>query len=105
MQSIPEAAAYIRRDDEENVTLLDEPEPDEEQLDIKAEKYIKQHNEKNLTELEEGDLVRIRHFLYDHWLVYIGNGEVIHFSSPDNKRGKKQRAKQFINNFSVFGAL
>jgi hypothetical protein len=29
MQSIPEAAAYIRRDDEENVTLLDEPEPAE----------------------------------------------------------------------------
>jgi hypothetical protein len=46
-----------------------------EQLDIKAEKYIKQHNEKNLTELEEGDLVRIRHFLYDHWLVYIGTLE------------------------------
>ncbi|XP_053406976.1 phospholipase A and acyltransferase 2-like [Mercenaria mercenaria] len=42
------------------------------------------HNRKVLRKLQEGDLIEIRRGIgYSHWAVYVGNEEVVHYTSAD----------------------
>lgn len=40
------------------------------------------HNQRVLATLERGDAVEFKRSCYSHWGLYIGNGKIIHMTSP-----------------------
>lgn len=51
---------------------------------FKEEKLLYQHDKKYNKELEKGDVVGVHRFGYEHYGVYIGDSQVIHYSSQSS---------------------
>ncbi|KAL3877389.1 hypothetical protein ACJMK2_035101 [Sinanodonta woodiana] len=45
------------------------------------------HNTSVLSSLEEGDIIRIPREIYDHYAIYIGEGNVVHFGKDEKGNG------------------
>ncbi|KAM6435440.1 phospholipase A and acyltransferase 3-like isoform 1-T1 [Liasis olivaceus] len=41
----------------------------------------------NLVDLELGDLIEIFRLAYQHWVIYVGNGYVVHLAPPSETAG------------------
>jgi hypothetical protein len=79
-----------RSDDEIDKSLEEEKQNGDKKGEslgcVKVIKKIKENRRSNKTEYDipenckplKGDLIEIKRTLYDHWAVYVGDGEVIH---------------------------
>lgn len=51
---------------------------------------------------KEGDILRVKRVLYSHFGVYVGNGQVVHFSAGNNGELNPRKAKIILTSLQYF---
>ncbi|XP_061585728.1 phospholipase A and acyltransferase 4-like [Cololabis saira] len=66
---------------------LPDREPQQEAISSSSAASIRKFFDKDKKQANPGDLIETKGYLFNHWAVYVGGGNVVHFTKPGGGSG------------------